>query len=125
MNKSPDINSVELGHNESISGRIYLHGFGLIPKYEITTSTPASTDKVFGRLFFKDKDNDGDILVEIPVVAWQLYGDVTFTGLSDDDGYVLFPNGLYVRQAADADQGPLVWGFRLIVFYSGGNLTVT
>ena len=86
MNKSPDINSVELGHNESISGRIYLHGFGLIPKYEITTG--ASTDKVFGRLFFKDKDNDGDILVEIPVVAWQHYGDVTLTGLSDDDGYV-------------------------------------
>lgn len=123
MNQSPDINSVEIGHDESISGRIYLHGFGLIPKYEITTS--ASTDKVFGRLFFKDKDNDGDILVEIPVVAWQYYGDVTFTGLSDDDGYVLFPNGLYVRQAADLDKGPLVWGFRLIVFYSGGNLTVT
>ena len=124
MNKSPDINSVELENNESISGRIYLHGFGLIPKYEIP-NTGSSTDKVFGRLFFKDKDNDGDILVEIPVVAWQLYGDVTFTGLSDDDGYVLFPNGLYVRQAADSDQGPLAWGFRLIVFYSGGNLTVT
>ena len=101
---------------QTLSGRVHVRGIVLVPK--VAGSGGAGTAQLFGTFQFKNGTSGGDIVIEIPVVAGGGFASVTALGFADDDGYVLFEDGIYLDQDADGRDDPDDW-FSVLVFYSG------
>lgn len=124
MDTYGDVQSTKLtAVGQSVSGRRRLHGFQLVPIYSITSSYLHTEAFIFGTIRLRDGSVTGTIRVEFPVVATVGYAQVTSMGLADDDGYVLFDDGIYIdeteRTGGSGRESAIGDGnFELIVFYS-------
>ena len=106
--------------DRTVPGRCHLCGVGLIPYWDFTTSEAVNTN---GTIKFEGINAAGDggtgtALVEIPVISNVAYPVSTYVSFSDDDGYVLFENGIYLNQTDVGDMFPLT-NFIVVLFYVG------
>mgnify|MGYP003639773570 CR=1 FL=1 len=109
-----------------IQGRCYLVGFSLVPIY--TTSTSTYSVNTNGTIKLEDLNSartttSGTVVVQFPVVSQLQYPSITYCSLSDDDGGVLFENGIYLNDTtnlggASNTDNPLK-NFSLTIFYTG------
>tara|TARA_R100001163_G_scaffold65335_1_gene62167 strand:- start:1679 stop:2035 length:357 start_codon:yes stop_codon:yes gene_type:complete len=102
-------NSVKQGsfvNTNTISGRTYVLGLKVMPVY--TPAESGSGTKVEGTIVLKNGSASGDTLIEVPVTMATYYpADIGFNYV-EHDGYVLFPDGVYVTETfADAAKKPL------------------
>ena len=106
-----------------ISGRCVLVGLGISPIYEIDTGSVYLNTK--GTIQIQNMNaakTGGTTLVEFPVVSGKGYGLSTFLSISDDDGGVLFEDGIYLSDTTEGVSNtvsPLL-NFSLILYYQGG-----
>ena len=101
-----------------IKGRTYLCGFGIIPTYKIdSTTTPVVAGTVILRNLNAAGDAGvGDTLMEFPVIVGSAFAVATFCSFSDDDGGILFENGIFIE-----DDGGVLGNqqLALVLFFSG------
>jgi len=99
----------------AVTGRSRLFGFGVASKYTTTIGTPAIDYK--GRIILRDStDSSGDALLQIPIVSTNTYPVHVFSSFADEDGYVLFENGIYIDESTAAGGDPLD-GFIVYLIY--------
>lgn len=106
--------------DRTVPGRCHLCGIGLVPYWDFITTAAINTN---GTIKFEAINAAGDgttgtALVEIPVVSNVAYPVSTYVSFSDDDGYVLFENGIYLNQTDVGDLFPLTT-FIVVLFYVG------
>jgi hypothetical protein len=102
------VRSVELANNGSISGRVWLLGFSLVPIYTGGGGSAALEVKVGGTIKISTSSTSADPLVEFPVTMTDAYPAGLGFSYIEHQGYVLFPNGLYVTQTtASSKESPL------------------
>jgi len=116
--------SATADEDRRIQGRCRLLGFGLCPLFS-SGSILVNTN---GTIKLENLDSDrattsGTVVVQFPVVSQRQYPQNTFVSLADDDGGVLFENGIYLNDttnltASGGVEHPLI-NFSLILFYSG------
>jgi len=105
-----------------IVGRCVLVGFSITPMYEVGAgSTFMNTKGTIKIQNLNAAKTGGTDVVEFPVISGKAYTISTQLSLSDDDGGVLFEDGIYL---ADTTEGggvvrPLL-NFALILYYQGG-----
>lgn len=109
-----------------IEGRCSVLGVGIGPNNRYETVSGASEYIVRGtiRLYGLNDGldgNDGNLIIEFPVIAQAYYPVSSFCSFGDGDGYVLFPNGLWVEDDGESG-GDLVnplQVYALYIFYVG------
>lgn len=107
-----------------IIGRCVLVGIGMTPMYEIKNAGVTPNTK--GTIQIKNLNapkTGGTTLVEFPVVSVSAYAVSSFMSLSDDDGGVLFEDGIYVSDTTDLSgtgQASPLMNFSLMLYYQGG-----
>lgn len=107
-----------------IQGRCRLLGFGLSPiftaaGYLVNTNGTIKLEN----LDSSSSGTSGTVVVQIPVMSQRQFPQTTFVSLADDDGGVLFENGIYLNDttnvtASGGVEHPLI-NFSLMLFYSG------
>ena len=102
-----------------IKGRTYLCGFGIIPTYKIDSTTTLVTGTVkLENLTAAGDASSEEVLMEFPVIVGSAYAVATFCSFSDDDGGILFENGIYVNDTDDVLGNE---NFALVLFFSGSS----
>jgi hypothetical protein len=105
-----------------ISGRCVLVGISITPMYEIVTSGSVNTKGTIQIKNMNEAKTGGTTIGEFPVVSAKNYGVATHLSLSDDDGGVLFEDGIYLGDTTEGGTGvgrPLQ-NFSLILYYQSG-----
>ena len=107
-----------------ISGRCVLVGISITPMYEIVTtgSVYVNTKGTIQIKNMNESETGGTTIVEFPVVSSHYYAVSTHLSLSDDDGGVLFEDGIYLSDTTEGGTGvgrPLQ-NFSLTLYYQGG-----
>ena len=101
----------------AVTGRCRLFGFGVGSKYTPTNAYGEVIDYQ-GRVILKDStDASGDALLQIPIVATEDFPARTFTNFADEDGYVLFENGIYIDESTESGKGDPLDGFTVYLIY--------
>jgi len=102
------VRSTILSNGGSISGRVWLLGISLVPIYQGGGGSAALEVKVGGTIKLSTDSTSVDPLVQFPVTMTDAYPAGVGFSYIEHQGYVLFPNGLYVTQTtASSKESPL------------------
>ena len=104
--------------DRSIVGRCHFRGIGIMPQWQ---GSGSSASVYSGTIKIEDVNAAGDggsgtALFEMPVVAQNSYPVSSFFTFVDDDGYILFENGMFLTDTTTSGTAPLL-NFAVILFY--------
>jgi len=103
----------------SVLGRCHFRGIGIMPMWAGATAGTGSDGR--GTIRIEDVNAAGDggsgtVLFEMPAIANTSYPTSSFFSFADDDGYILFENGMYLTDTTASGIAPLL-NFSTILFY--------
>jgi len=104
-----------------IKGRIHLYGLGVGPRLAATVSGLRSASLI--QLFETNADGTAKSspaikVFEFPLVVTGTYSTQSAVMFGEDDGYILFENGLYIDE--DSDTNYSLDNMYLVLYYALG-----